>query len=96
MGMAAAGPAMMMMILSTFPKTRGLASSLMSFIFMTTFAISSGVICPFIFDSALHLAESVLIGCVLSGICWGFGAPRTAGSVAAAPVASPEEIPIEL
>jgi DHA1 family bicyclomycin/chloramphenicol resistance-like MFS transporter len=96
MGMAAAGPAMMMIILNTFPQTRGLASSLMSFIFMSTFALSSGVLCTFVFDSALHLAETVLVGCALSGMCWWLGAPGTAGSVAGAPVVSPAEIPIEL
>jgi DHA1 family bicyclomycin/chloramphenicol resistance-like MFS transporter len=96
LGMAIAGPAMMMLILNMFPKTRGLASSLMSFIFMTLFATTSGLICPYIFDSALHLAESILIGCALSGICWWLGAPRTEGNVPTEHVESPEEIPLEL
>ena len=96
MGMALAGPAMMMRILNMFPKTRGLASSLMSFIFMTVFAISSGVICPYIFDSALHLAESILVGFVFSAICWWLGAPRHEGDFVVEHVPTPEEIPVEL
>jgi DHA1 family bicyclomycin/chloramphenicol resistance-like MFS transporter len=96
MGMALAGPAMMMRILNMFPKTRGLASSLMSFIFMTVFAISSGVICPYIFDSALHLAEGILVGFVFSAICWWLGAPRHEGDFVVEHVPTPEEIPVEL
>jgi DHA1 family bicyclomycin/chloramphenicol resistance-like MFS transporter len=96
LGMALAGPAMMMLILNMFPKTRGLASSLMSFVFMTMFAISSGLICPYIFDSALHLAEGILVGCLLSGVCWRLGAPRTNGNAVVEHVPTPDEIPVEL
>jgi len=95
-GMAAAGPAMILLTLNLYPKTRGLASSFMSFIFLTFFAICSGVISPFVFDSALHLAITVLVGCALSWICWRLGAPHYESDGAALPLAAPGEIPFEL
>jgi DHA1 family bicyclomycin/chloramphenicol resistance-like MFS transporter len=73
LGMALALPAMLVMILEMFPRVRGLAASLQSFIFMSIFAISSGAICPLLFGSAFHLAAGVAVGLALSIVCWLLG-----------------------
>jgi DHA1 family bicyclomycin/chloramphenicol resistance-like MFS transporter len=95
-GMAFSAPAMAVLMLEMFPKTRGLASSLMSFVFMLLFAIVSGLICPLIFDSGLHLAEAIFAGFGLSVIFWTLGAPRGMGDRPIDHVATPEEIPLEI
>jgi len=67
-------------VLEMFPRTRGLVSSLMSFVFTALFTVISGLVCPLIFDSALHLAEAILAGVVLSVIFWRLGAPVLKGA----------------
>ena len=72
-GMSLAMPAMTVLTLEMFPRVRGLASSLQSFLFMSIFAIGSGVICPLLFDSAFHLASGVIVGLILSLLFWCMG-----------------------
>jgi len=72
-GMSLATPAMTVRTLEIFPRHRGLASSLQSFIFMGLFALGSGLVCPLLFGSAWKLAASVAAGVVLSAICWWIG-----------------------
>jgi DHA1 family bicyclomycin/chloramphenicol resistance-like MFS transporter len=72
-GMALALPAMLVIILEMFPRMRGLAASLQSFISMSVFAIGSGAICPLLFGSAFHLAAGVAVGLSLSIVCWLLG-----------------------
>ena len=69
-GLAVAMPAIQVGALALFPDNRGLASSMMSFIQMTAFAVTSGLVAPLLFESALKLACGVLGGLVLSFICW--------------------------
>lgn len=69
-GLAVAMPAIQVSALALFPDNRGLASSMMAFIQMTAFAITSGLVAPLLFESALHLAYGVLGGLVLSFMCW--------------------------
>lgn len=77
-GMSLAMPAMTVRTLEMFPRVRGLASSLQTFMFMIVFAIGSGVICPLLFDSAFHLASGVVVGLTLSLFFWWLGTRRTA------------------
>jgi DHA1 family bicyclomycin/chloramphenicol resistance-like MFS transporter len=95
-GLTLSAPAMSMRLLEMFPKTRGLASSLMSFIFMSLFAFVAGVICPRLSSSALHLALGIFVGLVLSIVCWWLGTLTDPDAVPLEPIATPEEIPIEL
>ncbi|MDM5177650.1 multidrug effflux MFS transporter [Massilia sp. DJPM01] len=69
-GLAVAMPALQVGALSLFPDNRGLASSMMSFIQMTAFALVSGMLAPLLFDSALKLACGVGGSLVLSFLCW--------------------------
>jgi DHA1 family bicyclomycin/chloramphenicol resistance-like MFS transporter len=72
-GMSLSAPAMTVRTLEIFPRHRGLASSLQTFIFMGLFALGSGFVCPLLFGSAWKLAASVAAGVVLSAICWRIG-----------------------
>lgn len=63
-------PPMTLIALSHFPRNRGLASSLQSFIQMLLFALVSGLVAPLLFDSALKLAYGMLAGVALSLVCW--------------------------
>ena len=78
-GLAVAMPAIQVGALALFPDNRGLASSMLSFLQMTVFALVSGVLAPMLFDSALKLALGVLAGLAASFLCWRLGL-RTAGS----------------
>ncbi|HZV67690.1 MAG TPA: multidrug effflux MFS transporter [Telluria sp.] len=69
-GLALAMPAIQIKALALFPDNRGLASSMLSFIQMMAFALTSGLVAPLLFDSALKLACGVLVGLVLSFSCW--------------------------
>jgi DHA1 family bicyclomycin/chloramphenicol resistance-like MFS transporter len=69
-GLAIMTPAVTVMALDIFPENRGLAASLQSFIQMLTFAIISGVVAPLLFDSGLKLALGMVVGLILSFICW--------------------------
>jgi DHA1 family bicyclomycin/chloramphenicol resistance-like MFS transporter len=72
-GMSLVMPAMAVRTLETFPRVRGLASSLLSFTFMIVFAVGSGLICPLLFDSAFHLAAGVVVGLAASLFFWWLG-----------------------
>ena len=69
-GLAVAMPAIQVGALALFPDNRGLASSMLSFLQMTVFALVSGVLAPMLFDSALKLAWGVLAGLAASFISW--------------------------
>jgi DHA1 family bicyclomycin/chloramphenicol resistance-like MFS transporter len=69
-GLAVAMPAIQMSALGLFPDNRGLASSMLSFIQMMSFALVSGLVAPLLFDSAFKLACGVLAGLALSFVAW--------------------------
>jgi DHA1 family bicyclomycin/chloramphenicol resistance-like MFS transporter len=83
-GLALAMPAIQVSALALFPDNRGLASSMMSFIQMMAFALVSGLLAPLLFDSAFKLACGVLVGLVLSFVCWQLSQRVGMRSVAAA------------
>ncbi len=72
-GMALASPAMTMTTLELFPKVRGVAASMQSFIFMIGFAIGAGFICPLLFGSGLKMSIATVIGLVFSALFWFLG-----------------------
>jgi DHA1 family bicyclomycin/chloramphenicol resistance-like MFS transporter len=96
LGMSLAVPSMNMRILGMFPQTRGLASSLMSFFFMTIFALITGLLCPLVFDSALHLAETILAGMLLSLLFWWLGSLGREGEVPVPQLGTPDEVLVDL
>jgi DHA1 family bicyclomycin/chloramphenicol resistance-like MFS transporter len=65
-------PTMTLMGLEMFPGVRGMASSLQTFMFMLLFSVESGVIVPLLYGDPLKLSGGVLMGAVLSVVCWGF------------------------
>jgi len=69
-GLAVAMPAVQLSALSLFPDNRGLASSMISFIQMISFALVSGLVAPLLFDSAYKLAAGVMAGLAISFVCW--------------------------
>lgn len=69
-GLAVAMPAIQVSALSLFPDNRGLASSMLGFIQMMSFALVSGLVAPILFDSAFKLACGVGAGLVLSVGAW--------------------------
>jgi DHA1 family bicyclomycin/chloramphenicol resistance-like MFS transporter len=69
-GLAVAMPAVQMTALGLFPDNRGLASSMLGFIQMMSFALVSGLVAPLLFDSAFKLACGVGVGLVLSFASW--------------------------
>jgi len=69
-GLAVAMPAIQMSALSLFPDNRGLASSMLGFIQMMSFALVSGLVAPVLFDSAFKLACGVGVGLLLSFGAW--------------------------
>ncbi len=73
-GLGMTMPVMSLMTLDLFPKMRGLAASLLSFVQMLIFSLVSGVVAPMLFESAMKLAEGFVIAFVLTLICWGAGA----------------------
>lgn len=74
LGLGLGMPVMSLKTLDLFPKLRGLAASLLSFVQMLIFSLVSGVVAPMLFDSAFKLAEG-MFGCfALSAICWRIGA----------------------
>jgi len=95
-GMSTAGPAMNMTMMNLFPRTRGLAASLTAFVFMALFAVVSGVVCPLVFDSALHLALAILAGLVLSLVFWWLGAPKHTSDAGPELMEAPVDIPSDL
>jgi DHA1 family bicyclomycin/chloramphenicol resistance-like MFS transporter len=73
-GLGLTMPVMSLMTLDLFPKVRGLAASLVSFVQMLIFSLVSGVIAPMLFDSAVKLAEGMAVVFALAMVCWGIGA----------------------
>jgi DHA1 family bicyclomycin/chloramphenicol resistance-like MFS transporter len=69
-GLAVATPAIQISALSLFPDNRGLASSMLAFIQMMSFALVSGLVAPMLFESAFKLACGVTVGLVLSFAAW--------------------------
>ena len=69
-GLAVAMPAIQVRALGLFPDNRGLASSMLSFIQMMSFALVSGLAAPLLFGSAFKLACGVAVGLVASFACW--------------------------
>ncbi len=72
-GMAFGSPAMTVLTLEMFPHVKGLPSSLQSFVFMVFFALISGAVVPFLYDSAFHLALASGAGVSLSLLLWWLG-----------------------
>jgi DHA1 family bicyclomycin/chloramphenicol resistance-like MFS transporter len=69
-GLSVAMPAIQITALGLFPDNRGLASSMIGFIQMMSFALVSGLVAPLLFHSALHLALGVAAGLALSFAAW--------------------------
>lgn len=69
-GLAVAMPAIQMNALGLFPDNRGLASSMLGFIQMMSFALVSGLVAPLLFDSAFKLACGVGVGLAGSFAAW--------------------------
>jgi DHA1 family bicyclomycin/chloramphenicol resistance-like MFS transporter len=65
-GLAVAMPAIQVGALGLFPDNRGLASSMLAFIQMMSFALVSGLVAPLLFDSAFKLACGVTVGLAAS------------------------------
>jgi DHA1 family bicyclomycin/chloramphenicol resistance-like MFS transporter len=65
-GLAVAMPAIQVTALGLFPDNRGLASSMLAFIQMMSFALMSGLVAPLLFGSAFKLASGVTVGLVAS------------------------------
>jgi DHA1 family bicyclomycin/chloramphenicol resistance-like MFS transporter len=61
-GLAVAMPAIQVGALGLFPDNRGLASSMLAFIQMMSFALMSGLVAPMLFGSAFKLAVGVTVG----------------------------------
>ena len=75
LGVSLATPAMVVRLLDTFPKVRGLSSALQTAAFMLVFSVGSGVICPLLFGSAARLAWGALGGLGLGAACWWLAGP---------------------
>jgi DHA1 family bicyclomycin/chloramphenicol resistance-like MFS transporter len=73
-GAALCSPAMSMITLEMFPKYRGLAASLQTFLFMMLFALVSGLVVPHLWADPLPFAVAVLVGALLSVIFWAISA----------------------
>jgi len=80
-GLAVAMPAIQLTAMGLFPHNRGLASSMVGFIQMMSFALVSGLVAPLLFDSAFKLGLGVAGGLLLSFAAW-----RLSVRTAAAPV----------
>jgi DHA1 family bicyclomycin/chloramphenicol resistance-like MFS transporter len=71
-GLGLAMPLMSIATLDIYPRMRGLAASLITFVQMLVFSLMSGVIAPLAFGSAARLAGVVLACFVLASVCWTF------------------------
>jgi len=72
-GLAVAMPAIQVGALALFPENRGLASSMLAFIQMMSFALISGLVAPMLFGSAFKLACGVAVGLVASFVACQLG-----------------------
>ncbi len=75
-GAAAAMPAMTLIAIEMFPRVRGLAASLQSFLFMGLFALESAFVAPLLSGNAFKFALATGIGAVLGLLCWSLSPPR--------------------
>jgi DHA1 family bicyclomycin/chloramphenicol resistance-like MFS transporter len=69
-GLGLSMPLMSIATLDMYPKMRGLAASLITFMQMLVFSLMSGVVAPLAFGSASLLAIVVLAAFVLAAGCW--------------------------
>lgn len=83
-GLALAMPAIQVSALALFPDNRGLASSMLSFIQMMSFALVSGLVAPLLFGSAFKLACGVAVGLATSFCACRLGNAMARDGVAAA------------
>jgi len=83
-GLAVAMPAIQVRALGLFPDNRGLASSMLAFIQMMSFALVSGLVAPLLFDSAFKLACGVTVGLAASLAACQLGMLAGRGRVASA------------
>jgi MFS transporter, DHA1 family, multidrug resistance protein len=74
LGAAVCTPAMSMITLEMFPRNRGLAASLQTFLFMILFALVSGLVVPLLPEGPLPYAVAVLVGGLLSVLAWAVSA----------------------
>lgn len=70
LGMSMALPGMTVVTLNTFPRMRGLASSLQSTVQMLIFALVSGFVAPLLYDTALGLAAGTVGSALLCMSTW--------------------------
>lgn len=83
-GLAVAMPAIQVGALALFPANRGLASSMLAFVQMMSFALISGLVAPLLFGSAFKLACGVAAGLVGSFVAYRLaGLAGRRGAVAA-------------
>jgi DHA1 family bicyclomycin/chloramphenicol resistance-like MFS transporter len=83
-GLAVAMPAIQVGALALFPDNRGLASSMLSFIQMMSFALVSGLVAPLLFGSAFKIACGVTVGLVASIVANQLGNALARGRAVAA------------
>jgi DHA1 family bicyclomycin/chloramphenicol resistance-like MFS transporter len=69
-GAALANPAMALRAMAYFPDVRGLVASLQTCVFLLFLSLSSGLLAPLLFDSALKLAAVAALGALLSLPLW--------------------------
>jgi DHA1 family bicyclomycin/chloramphenicol resistance-like MFS transporter len=69
-GLGLAMPLMSIATLDLYPRMRGLAASLITFVQMLVFSLMSGVVAPLVFGSAASLAGVVLACFALAALCW--------------------------
>lgn len=69
-GASVANPAMSLRAMSYFPDVRGLVASLQSCVFLVALSLSSGLIAPLFFDSAVKLALASAVGVAVSLPLW--------------------------
>lgn len=69
-GLGLTMPLMSLLTLDMYPRMRGLAASLITFMQMLVFSLMSGVVAPLAFGSASGLAIVVLASFLLAAACW--------------------------
>ena len=69
-GVNLVAPTLNLLVLDRFPRYRGGASSVQAFIMLVFSAVLAGVLGPLLADSALHLALTSAIFCVLGFFGW--------------------------
>jgi DHA1 family bicyclomycin/chloramphenicol resistance-like MFS transporter len=69
-GLSIAIPSMTLTVLARVPHLAGMAASVLGFIQMIFFTISSGWLAPLVYGSAMRLALALGTGVVVSGLAW--------------------------